>query len=205
MVYGVHANRMTLMLLRKRLAMARRGHVLMKHKLDELMQIFRNEMDRLIKLRQEVEDQLQNLYTAFVFGRGLLRGESIQTVFASPRIRVEVKTRTTPLLNLRVPELQTTVSMEQPPYGLAETSADLDDAVQQFRETLPRLLELAEKQRRLEMVIREIKITRRRVNALEYVLIPRLEEQVHYIKIKLDEVERADITRLMRIKSIIRA
>ena len=108
------------------------------------------------------------------------------------------------VLNLKMPAFDVTVEAETPPYGLLETTADLDSSVQRLQAALPLLFRLAQGQRRIELLHREIETTRRRVNALEYVLIPQIEEQAQLIQMKLDEMERANISRLMRIKSIIR-
>lgn len=204
MQYGVQANRMTLMKLRKRLAMAQRGHSLMKHKLDELMHAFRQEIDQLIELRREVEQRLETVYHRFVLGSGMLRSASVEALLSAPLIRSRVAIERQPLLNLKVPRIRTETEMESPPYGFMDSNADLDTSVQQLKDLLPELLRLAELQKRIELIIREITVTRRRVNALEYVLIPRIEEQVRFIQMKLDENERADVSRLMRIKAIIR-
>jgi V/A-type H+-transporting ATPase subunit D len=204
MLYTVSANRMTLLKLRKRLAMARRGHTLMKHKLDELMRIFQQEIKLVFDLRQEVESRLREIYMRFVLGTGLLREEAIHGILSTPLAEVAVELSQGRLLNLKVPVIEARVEMEVPPFGLLETTADLDEYMQRLKQAIPQMLKLAAAQRRLELLVREIEVTRRRVNALEYVLIPQIEQQVRFIQMKLDETERADISRLMRIKSIIR-
>jgi V/A-type H+-transporting ATPase subunit D len=204
MLYTVSANRMTLLKLRKRLAMARRGHTLMKHKLDELMRIFQQEIKLVFELRQEVESRLREIYMRFVLGAGLLREEAIHGILSAPLAEAAVELSPGRLLNLKVPVVTAKVEMEEPPYGLLETTADLDECMQRLQQVIPQMLKLAAAQRRLELLVREIEVTRRRVNALEYVLIPQIEQQVRFIQMKLDETERADISRLMRIKSIIR-
>jgi V/A-type H+-transporting ATPase subunit D len=195
---------MTLLKLRKRLAMARRGHTLMKHKLDELMRIFQQEIKLVFDLRQEVESRLREIYMRFVLGTGLLREEAIHGILSTPLAEVAVELSQGRLLNLKVPVIEARVEMEVPPFGLLETTADLDECMQRLKQAIPQMLKLAAAQRRLELLVREIEVTRRRVNALEYVLIPQIEQQVRFIQMKLDETERADISRLMRIKSIIR-
>ena len=201
---GIHANRMMLMKLRKRLAMAKRGHTLMKHKLDELVHLFQQEVRDFNRFREELEKKLQLNYTAFVVGMGLFRGEYLNTFLATPFIRVSVEKQTTHLLNLKVPDFRVEVEMETPPFSLMETNSDVDRAVREEKSLILQLIRLAQRQRRVELLSREIKITRRRVNALEYELIPGIEQQVAYIKMKLEEAERGDTNRLMRIKSIIR-
>ena len=200
----VHANRMVLMKLQKRLAMAKRGHTLLKHKLDELIHLFQKEMRGLNAFREELENELQMNYALFVVGMGLFRGDYQNVFLAAPVLRINLDKTITRLLNLKVPDFQVNIAMETPPFSLIETNADTDKAVREMKELMEKMVQLAQRQRRLELLIREIRVTRRRVNALEYELIPRIESQVAYIKMKLDEVERADINRLMRIKSIIR-
>jgi len=204
MLNNVNANRMTLLKLRKRLAMARRGHNLMKHKLDELIQIFQKEIRTVMEIRKEADELLNQVYRQFLLGKGLLREEALYNILAAPLIHLEIEQEQTYLLNFKVPVLRESMEISLPPYGLLETNSDMDESLQSFRQAIPLLLKLAENQRRMELVIREIETTRRRVNALEYILIPQIESQVRFIQNKLEEVERADTSRLMRIKSIIR-
>ncbi len=205
MIYGITANRMTLMKLRKRLNMASRGHTLLKHKLDELMQIFQDEISNILDLRKKLDDKLEQVYSSFAFAKGLMLDEAYESVSVVPPVRTEINVSKENLLNIKTLVIKSQVNLDFPPYGLYGTNADLDDCVIQIKEIIPMMFNLAEMQKRIELLIHEIEITRRRVNALEHILIPQIGEQVRFIKIKLDELERADITRLMRIKSIIRA
>ncbi len=204
MLHNVSANRMTLLKLRKRLVMARRGHNLLKHKLDELIQIFQKEIRSVMQMREEVDDLLNRVYRQFLLGKGVLREEALYNILAAPLIHLDIERKQVHLLNLKAPVLRGSVEISSPPYGFLETNSDLDGSLQSFRQAIPLLLKLAENQRRIELVIQEIETTRRRVNALEYILIPQIESQVRFIQNKLEEVERADTSRLMRIKSIIR-
>ncbi len=204
MLYGVSANRMTLTKTRKRLAMARRGHTLMKHKLEELMRLFQDEVDHVLETQEAVEAQLRDVYTLFLLGKHRLRFEPASGARCMPLLQTHLAVSTEHVLNLKMPVLDATAKIEAPPYGLLETTADLDDSVRRLQTALPLLLRLAQGQQRLTMLHREIETTRRRVNALEYVLIPQIEETEQLIQMKLDEMERSNISRLMRIKSIIR-
>ncbi len=125
----VHANRMVLMKLQKRLAMARRGHTLMKHKLDELVHLFQQEIKEYEQLRQSLEEKLQLNYAAFVIGMGLFRGEYQNAFLATPFVQVSVEKHVARLLNLKVPEFKVNIAMETPPYSLMETNSDVDRAV----------------------------------------------------------------------------
>lgn len=204
MLNNISPNRMTLLKLRKRLTMARRGHNLMKHKLDELIQIFQKEIRDVLQARKEVDDLLNHVYRQFLPGKGLLREEALYNILAAPLIKVTIEVEQSHLLNLKVPVLRESTEMSLPPYGLLETNCDMDESLRSLRRAIPMLLQLAQKQRQIELLIQEIETTRRRVNALEYILIPQIESQVRFIQNKLEEVERADTSRLMRIKSIIR-
>lgn len=204
MLHNVSANRMTLLKLRKRLVMARRGHALMKHKLDELMRVFQKEIQKVKQLRKGTDEQLKEVYEQFLFGKGMLREEALYNILTSPLINIDVEEDQSHLLNLKVPVIREKIEMSTPPYGLLETNADMDKSLQRFRVAIQMLLRLAENQRRIDLLSHEIENTRRRVNALEYILIPQIESQVRFIQHKLEEVERANVSRLMRIKGIIR-
>ncbi len=199
----MNANRMTLTRTRKRLAMARRGHLLMKHKLEELIHLFQMEVARYGDALQDVEARLQETYAAYLMGKGMPRAGGLLAA-PGPRLRTTVHPGTEHLLNLEVPAVSADVAVEQPPYGLLDTSADLDRSVVLLHELIPLLLGLAQRQRRIELLVREIETTRRRVAALEYVLVPRLVQEARLIQMKLDEMERANVSRLMRIKAVIR-
>jgi V/A-type H+-transporting ATPase subunit D len=204
MIYGVTANRMTLMKLRKRLNMASRGHTLLKHKLDELMKIFQDEIANLLDARSRLDVILNETYSSFAFAKSLMLDEAYQSVSLLPVVKMQLEISRENVLNIKTPVIKPGVHIESLPYELYSTNADLDDCIIRIKEVISAMLNMAEIQKRVELLIHEIEITRRRVNALEHVLIPQISAQVRFIKIKLDELERADITRLMRIKSIIR-
>jgi len=204
MLFGVSANRMTLLKLRKRLAMARRGHTLMKHKYDELMHIFQREIQSVLELRQTTETHLREIYDHFTLGTAILGEEATANLLSIPVLQAETTFSTTNLLNLTVPIISATAHFPSPPYALFSTNSDFDRSVSGLQQVVPRLFKLAESQQRLLLLVGEIQRTRRRVNALEYVLIPQLETQIKYIQMKLDEMERGNISRLMRIKAVIR-
>ena len=200
----VNANRMNLMRLRKRWALATRGHTLLKQKLDELMHLQQAAHKEWQETRGQVEDRLNTVYSHFILGSGLFRGQELDALLAAPLVKTQLTQTFQRLLNFRTPQFGLTAAMESPPYGFLETNSELDVAVRELKSALNDLVRLAQQQRRVELLAHEIKVTRRRVNALEYILIPSFEERIHFIQMKLDENERADINRLMRIKSIIR-
>ena len=204
MLFGVSANRMTLLNLRKRLSVARRGHTLMKHKYDELMHIFQEEIKAAFQLRRETDIQVKTVYNHSTIAKSMMDKTAISNLSAMPIIGIQLNETRENVLNLKVPAISANVMMDSPPYDLNWTNSDLDTSVKELAEVIPRLFQLAAIQKKLQLIAQEIEVTRRRVNALEYVLIPQLEEQIRYIQMKLDEAERSNNSRLMRIKSIIR-
>lgn len=204
MQQNVNANRMNLMRLRKRLALATRGHSLLKQKLDELMHIFQKEEHKLTEIKKAIESQLKNTYEFFVLGSSLVRGDYLNVLISAPLIKVNLKKEQNRLLNLKIPHFSVDLQFERPPFSFLETNFEIDKSVRELTKALPFLVEYSEQQHKIELLLKEIETTRRRVNALEYILIPDFEQQIKFIQMKLDENERADINRLMRIKSIIR-
>jgi len=204
-ILDVNATRMELMRLKKRLAIARRGHKLLKDKRDELLRRFFALIERARGLRQKVEEELQRAMTGFVIARALMDEQTTATALALPGVRGEIRTTTRQVMNLKVPSLEVTLEGNALAYGLATTPPELDLAVEGFRRVLPRLLDLAELEKSIGMLAREIQLTRQRVNALEYILIPNLEETIRYIGLKLGERERSTQTRLMKVKEMLEA
>lgn len=204
MIYGVAANRMTLMRTRRRLQIARRGHSLMKHKLEELIRIFQQEVAHAQGLEDEAEGAMQALYESFAMGSALTDPATLAAYLSVPTFDLEFEASFEQALNLRLPVFSCRIEGEEPPYGLLGTSVDLDESSHRLRETIPLLLQLAQTRRRLTLLIDALETTRRRVNALEYVLIPQLEQDTVRIQMKLDEIERSNVSRLMRIKTVIR-
>lgn len=201
----VNPTRMELLRLRRRLAMARRGHKLLKDKLDEMMKRFRALVEENRRLRTAVEEALADATGAFVMARALMGEAATDLATAVPVVRVRVEAGARRIMNVLVPTFAAVREEKTDtfPYGFAETSGELDVAITLLRETLEELIRLVEAEKAVELLAAEIERTRRRVNALEYVLIPRLEEKVRFISMKLDENERATRTRLMKIKSLV--
>ncbi|MCL6614695.1 MAG: V-type ATP synthase subunit D [Firmicutes bacterium] len=201
----VNPTRMELLRLRRRLAMDRRGHKLLKDKLDEMMKRFRALVEENRRLRTVVEEALAEATGAFVMARALMGEAATELAIAVPVVRVRVEAGARRIMNVLVPTFAAVREEKADtfPYGFAETSGELDVAITLLRETLEELVRLVEAEKAVELLAAEIERTRRRVNALEYVLIPRLEEKVRFISMKLDENERATRTRLMKIKSLV--
>ncbi|HAI21462.1 MAG TPA: V-type ATP synthase subunit D [Clostridiales bacterium UBA8153] len=203
----VNATRMELLKLRGRVRMAKRGHKLLKDKRDELMKVFLSVVREVRTVRDQVEILLAAAYRSFLVARAVMSRETMEEALMSPTPPLELQTGWRPIMNVAVPEF--TIDVRDPSgvyaYGLATTSPELDSALGAFAEVLPQLVRLAQLERTVELLSDEIARTRRRVNALEYVLIPELQDAVKSIAMRLGEMERSNTTRLMKIKDIVRA
>jgi len=199
---------MQLLRLKRRLAMARRGHKLLKDKRDELMRRFMELVDSIEELRTRVESKLSRAMKDFLAARMQMSSSEIAASLLYSTRTYDFEVAKSSVMGVNVPRFVPGERMQNDsdayPYGLAMTSADLDEAIGSLVEVMPMLLELAEREKSAELLADEIEKTRRRVNALEYVLIPKLEETIRYITMKLDEVERGNLTRLMKVKEMVR-
>jgi V/A-type H+-transporting ATPase subunit D len=196
-------NRMELLKLKRRGAVARRGHKLLKDKLDELMKEFQARISANRRLRSDVEHLLFAAYSQFSIaraeaGQGVLE-PALMAPAAQPLLEVSQKS----LMTITVPVFALEELPEPSGYSLATTPTVLDVGLARLADVAPRLLELAEREKAIELLAVEIEQTRRRVNALEYVLIPSIDEAVRGITMKLDEAERSNLTRLMKVKDMI--
>jgi V/A-type H+-transporting ATPase subunit D len=200
---SVNPNRMELLKLRRRLEIARRGHKLLKEKFDELMKPFLAMIKDTRDLRMEVESELLEAHRIFALASSETSGRELEEALAAPRASAEVSVAKTNIVSVAVPSFELQMEGDFDCYGLALTPALLDVALGRFKELLPRMVRLAQEEHALKALAAEIEKTRRRVNALEYVLIPQLEETIRYITMKLDEFERANLTRLMKIKEMV--
>lgn len=205
---NVNPTRMNLSTLKKRLETSVRGHKLLKDKQDELMRRFINLIKENKELREEVEGELLISFKDFLLASAIMSPEMLEQAVALPaqRTNVDIVTKNimgvdTPIMNFTIEKISESGSVY--PYGFAQTTADLDDAIGQLNNVMLKLLKLAEVEKTAQLMADEIEKTRRRVNALEYKTIPDLQETIKYIVSKLDENERANITRLMKVKDII--
>jgi len=201
---AVNPTRMELLRLRKRLALARRGHKLLKDKQDELMKRFMGLVTQIKELRLSVEEELEQSFRRFLVARSVGGGEVVETAVSVPTRKTSVEVGKQQVMNLVVPVFELKSEGKVASYGLATTPAELDTALMAMEKALGRMVELASKEKALELIGDEIEKTRRRVNALEYVLIPNLQETIRYISMKLSEMERGNLTRLMRVKEMVR-
>lgn len=205
---NVNPTRMQLSLLKTRLKTATRGHKLLKDKQDELMRRFIELIRENRDLRVQVERELKDSFDDFLLTSALMSPEMLRQALAIPKQRVSVEVERKNIMSVNIPVMQFHYSenLEEGsiyPYGYAQTSAELDDAIDKLQDVMERLLKLAAMEKAGQLMADEIEKTRRRVNALEYRTIPDLKETIKYIRMKLDENERATITRLMKVKEII--
>jgi H(+)-transporting ATP synthase, vacuolar type, subunit D len=201
----VNATRMELLKLKNRLKMAKRGHKLLKDKRDELMREFLGLVHKNRSLRQEVEQRMAEFYKQVALAFASTGPDAWASALSLPEANLVVRVDYKTTMNLRLPQLEHRFEGEIFPYGFAQTSGDLDNAILVLAQTVPMLLELAAVERAVDLLSQEIEKTRRRVNALEYILIPELEAKAAQITMRLAELERSGISRLMKVKDIVRA
>lgn len=200
---NVNPTRMELNKLRKRLTTAVRGHKLLKDKSDEMVRVFSELLKENKRLRDEVEKELLQLQKNFAVARAVTPYYQAEAAFSMPSVAVETDCGTKSILGIETPEIG--VKAEQLssalPYALPEICGEADGCVKQAEELIPKMLRLACVEKTVRVFAAEIERNKRRVNALEYVMIPQLEETVKYIRDKLDENDRAALVRLMKVKS----
>ena len=204
-ILRVNPTRMELTRIKRRLVTARRGHKLLKDKRDEMVRRFIALIRENHRLRGEVEKELGSALSGFAMARAVVEPAFMEEALLSPARSIAVDMKIGSILSVRVPQLTTKEEDTQNTlsYGLAETSAQLDGAIESLVELLPKLIKLAEVEKTCDLLADEIEKTRRRVNALEYVMIPQFQETIRFITMKLDENERGNLTRLMKVKDMI--
>jgi V/A-type H+-transporting ATPase subunit D len=205
MLIRVNANRMELLRLKKRLQLAFRGHKLLKDKRDELMRQLLEIIDDVKETRLSVEREFNSILEQFVLAKARRGPSQIEQALLIPSKKISVSVGQKNMMSVRVPEYSREVSGIIIPYGLLNTSGDIDIALEKFDKFIESLLDLAEKEKTVQLLATEVEETRRRVNALEYKLIPDLQETIKFITMKLDENERAGTVRLMKVKDIVRS
>lgn len=205
-VMSVNPTRMELTNLKKKLVTARRGHSLLKDKRDELMRQFLALVKENTALRKKVEDGLGAVNMHMTLAHSVMDEKEIDVAFMLPKQNVSLDVQSKNIMSVNVPvfnpEYKSLDKGDVYSYGFAFTSCELDKAVSNFTDLLPDLVRLAEVEKQCQLLSAEIERTRRRVNALEHVMIPQYEDTIRYITMKLDENERSSITRLMKIKDM---
>lgn len=197
----VNPNRMELLRLRRRLVLAERGHKLLEDKLEEIMRRFLEIMRELRALQEEVSFKFRKIVLSFALARGRNSKRELEELLPSGKLTLE--TRKERIFNLEIPRFEIK-EMEVSDYDLLNTESELDVGFRQTKELLQDLLELARLSKAVELLAEEIEVTRRRVNALEHILIPSIKETISYISSRLEEMERSFQVQLMRVKEIVR-
>ncbi len=202
---NVNPNRMELSRLKRRLVVAKRGHKLLKDKQDALIKEFLQRARDVKQLRESVEEELKLCYQSFLLARAQTLPSMLEQALLLSSGTLAVQARKRNVMSVNVPEYQLQAQESRLSYGLLTSPGSLDVALERFVRLLPKLIQLAAAEKALRLMATEIERTRRRVNALEHVLIPSFIETIRGISMKLDEMERANLGRLMRIKEIVRS
>jgi len=202
----VSPTRMELTRLKKELATAKRGHKLLKDKQDEMVRQFMDLIRRNRELRTEIESSLLDVNASFEYAKLKSNNLVLQEAIMVPSKDIVIECDSKSIMNIVVPKLNIVDSKETNiTYSFAHTPSELDDAILEYTSLTNKLVELAQIEKSCDMLAVEIEKTRRRVNAIEFVLIPDLEENIHFITLKLEDNERSNIIRLMKSKEIIAA
>jgi len=203
---AVNPTRMELTRLKRRLQTARRGHKLLKDKRDELMKQFLDIVRLNQVLRQKTDRGLMQAYNGLSAASARMSSQMLEQSFLYPKQSIDIDIDYKNIMSVDVPVYHITAASQSKgdifPYSFASTPGELDDSVQALGNMMDDLLKLAEVEKSVRLLAEEIEKTRRRVNALEYVMIPQLEETIRYITMKLDENERGNLTRLMKVKDM---
>lgn len=206
-IMNVNPTRMQLSKLKKQLSTAVRGHKMLKDKRDELMRQFLDLVKETKELRAKVEKELSECNAHFVNASAVMSKEALDASLMSPKQQVNIETTSRNVMSVEIPQFEsdtrTSNSGDIFPYGFAFTSFELDDAVMSLNNILPDLIKLAEYEKSCELMSAEIEKTRRRVNSLEHVMIPRYRDTIKYISMKLEENDRSSRTRLMKVKDML--
>jgi V/A-type H+-transporting ATPase subunit D len=198
---------MELTRLKTRLKTATRGHKLLKDKRDELMKQFLDIVRENRALRARVEEALMKAHGSFTVASALMSSETLEQSLMYPKQSVELDMEFQNIMSVNVPiyhfKTKSQDAGEVYPYGFATTSCELDGAVDALSSVFQDMLKLAQMEKTSQLLAEEIEKTRRRVNALEYVMIPQMQESIHYISMKLDENDRQNTIRLMKVKDMV--
>ena len=204
MAIRVNPNRMELLQLKKKQQVAKRGHKLLKDKLEGLLKDFMQIVKEYKDLRKRIDSEIGELFKHFIIASSSMSKEAYLTALSFPQCIAKLEVSEKLIMNVKIPVFEFTLEGSLLSYGIDTTNYDLDLAISKLTEMLAKMIKLAEVEKTIELVAKEIEKTRRRVNALEYILIPQQEEAIKFISSKLDELERSNITRLMKIKEILR-
>lgn len=204
---NVNPTRMELSSLKKKLASAQRGHKLLKDKRDELMRQFMNLIKENKQLRMEVENGIRDANRYMAVAGSVMQREVLETALLLPKQEVELEVSEKNVMSVYIPvfspKYRTADTDDIYSYGTAFTSVDLDGAISALSDIFPKMIRLAEIEKACQLMADEIEKTRRRVNALEHIMIPDYQETIKYITMKLSENERSTTTSLMKVKDMV--
>ena len=199
--------RMVLNQQKARLKTARKGHKLMKDKCDELMRQFMDIVRQNKELRLKVEEGMTAAFKSLQVASAIMSPDMLEQALLYPRQSVELDVKYKNIMSVNVPQYSFRTKNDDPseiyPYGFAQTSGELDDALDKLAHVFEDMLQLAQVEKSTQLLAQEIEKTRRRVNALEYVMIPEFEETIKYIQMKLDENESSTKVRLLKVKDLV--
>lgn len=195
----ISVTKMELFKLRRRLSTAVRGHKLLKDKNKGLMREFLSFVKAYKEVRQKVDRDLPDCMRMFVLARVVSSSQSVSEALEQSKGALGIKVSRRSILSIKVPVFEVSVN-EKSTYSLINTPVELDGAIVRLKELFPDIIRSAELEQSIRFLAQEIEKTRRRVNALEYVLIPQLQNSIRYIKVKLDEAERSTMSRIMKVK-----
>lgn len=204
---AITPTRMVLNQQKTRLKTAVRGHKLLKDKRDELMRQFMDVVRKNRELRTRVEEGLTEAFSALTVASAIMSPDMLEQAILYPRQSVELSMQYKNVMSVNVPvydfKTKTADTSDIYPYGFAQTSGELDDALATLSSVFADMLELAQVEKTMQLMAQEIEKTRRRVNALEYVMIPECKENIKYISMKLEENDRSSKVRLMKVKDMV--
>ena len=198
---NVKPTRMELINLKRQVFTASRGHKLLKDKQDGLMQKFMEIIREARATREEVEKRLQQAFLNFMHASSMMNPKMLESVLMFPAMKISLSVETKNVMSVRIPNFTLHQEGNLLSYGFLQTSGELDQALKTFQEVFPLLIKLAQIEKQAERLAEETEKTRRRVNALEHMLIPNLKETVKFISMKLNEAERAAVVTVMAIKA----
>ncbi len=204
MILAVNPNRMELLRLKRRLALARRGYKLLKDKRDALIQKFIKLVYENRNTREDFEKKMRDCMDSFLIASLEMGDTELDAVFLFPQRVTKVKVTYQNVMSVQVPQYEIIETGNLYTYGMIHPNPELDIALKKYQEMIPLMIKMAELDKAVVLLTEEIEKTRRRVNALEYVMIPNLEDTIKFITMKLDEMARSNNSALMRIKEVIR-
>ena len=205
MLLNVSPTRMELLKLKERYALAKRGHKLLKDKLEGLMRGFLDVANKFIKRREALDKEFMKLQSSYYVSIADLSTDELNALFLGSNFSINITSETKAIMNVKFPVFKEEMKGVPYAYPITFTHREVDDVFREMKDVIREIIALSSIERELYLIAEEISKTRRRVNALEYIMIPDIEETIKYISSKLEEMERGNIARLLKIKDIIRS